>query len=153
MPAAPGEAPAPTIVSNVSADGAASLVGTGWADDPASGAAGEGAAAGGTTAAAAGPGADGAADGTGAALDPGSDSELAPVPAPPTACPSVGRPAVDVAPGRTPGTVVTSRPANPIVVRPIASGRLTESRVDPKTAIRRRHPVRRRRWASSAERA
>ena len=54
---------------------------------------------------------------------------------------SQGRGAAEVPTrARSPARWLTSRPARPIVVRPIASGRLTTSRVEPKTAMRRRQP-------------
>ena len=88
--------------------------------------------------------------GASAAFEPSSDSEFAARPADRLAQRRRARRG-SVAPGRTPGIVVTSRPARPIVVNPIASGRLNASRVDPKTAIKRRQPVRRSRAASASE--
>ena len=57
------------------------------------------------------------------------------------------------APVRIDGTVATSRPARPSVVRPTASGRLKPSRADPKAATSRRQPLGRSRAASSGVRA
>ena len=53
---------------------------------------------------------------------------------------------------RAPGTVANSRPAMPIVVRPIASGNVMPSRTDPIAATQRRRPPGRRRAASASVR-
>ena len=60
--------------------------------------------------------------------------------------------AVAPLPGSAPGTVATSRPARPSVVKPMASGRVRVSRDDPMSRSQRTRPRGRRRSASAADR-
>ena len=71
---------------------------------------------------------------------------------PDASCAADGPPDVALDPARSDGTVVTSRPARPSVVRPTARGRLKPSRAVPKAATNRRQPVGRRRAASAGVR-